>query len=145
MPHFKSVAEALAAFDPWPWTYFHPRRDKRIACQGTGELLVVPEFFSLMDRLRKEFGRPIIVNSWYRSAEYNALISKTGPAGPHTKAAVDIAIYGALALELANIAFRLGFTGFGWKQHGPHRARFLHLDTLGDRISGPRPWIWTYP
>lgn len=145
MPLFKSVDEALAAFDPWPWKYFHPERDRRMACQGTGELFIAPEFFDRMERLREEFGRAIIVNSWYRSPEYNALVSKTGLIGPHTKAAVDVSVYGSLALELANIAYRVGFTGFGWKQHGPHRGRFLHLDALENDISGPRRWAWSYP
>lgn len=142
---FNSVAEAVESFRPWPWKYFHPERDGNMACRGTGRIVIIPRFMHLMDQLRERFGRPIGINSWYRSPEHNAAVSSTGVDGPHTTGeAVDIPIYGALALELANIAFRLEFTGFGWKQHGPHRARFLHLDTLSDRVSSPRPWIWSY-
>ena len=146
MQAFTSVAEALKSFDPWPWKYFHPERDRSMACRGTGRLIIVPRFMHLMDELRERFGRPIRINSWYRTPEYNAKVSSTGSTGPHTTGeAVDIAVYGGHADEMVVIAHKLGFTGFGWKQHGPHQRRFLHLDALGDGTPGPRPWVWTYP
>lgn len=116
-----------------------------MACKGTGRIIIVPDFLTLMDELREEFGRPIRINSWYRSPEYNAEVSATGLSGPHTTGrAVDVRIYGGLAMELATIAYELGMTGFGWKQTGPYAGRFLHLDNLENSPSSPRAWTWTY-
>ena len=146
MHSFNSVAEAIESFRPWPWKYFHPDRDRKMACRGTGRIVIVPRFMHLMDQLRERFGRPIQINSWYRSPEHNAAVSKkTGVDGPHTTGeAVDISIYGDLALRLAAIAYELGFAGFGWKQTGVRSGRFLHLDCLDPSARHPRPWVWTY-
>ena len=140
---FNSAQEALAAYPRgWPWEHFLPHE---IACKGDGTLMVVPAFMERMSELRGRSGRAIIVKSWYRSPWYNDKVSTTGLDGPHTTGrAVDVLVFGGDALELFILAHEVGFTGFGAKQKGPAGQRFLHLDDVAAKPSGPRPWIWTY-
>lgn len=57
--------------------------------------------------------------------------------GTHSRGiAVDIAISGADALRLLDLALELGFTGVGVQQKG--EGRFLHLDTR-DTLA-----LWSY-
>ena len=137
---FSSVAEALAAYPTWPWEFFRP---EEIACKESGTLIIVPEFMNKMDDLRRRIGKPIVINSWYRSPEHNAAVSTTGLTGPHTTGrAVDISELGEDALLLTVYGYELGFTGFGWKQKGG--GRFVHMDDLLAATNRPRPWTWTY-
>ena len=125
----------------WPWFNFTPQE---MRCKGTGQVKVSPDFMNKLQALRERLGFALPVTSGYRSPAYNAEVSKTGPTGPHTTGcACDIAIYGERAYLLMAWAVDFGFTGIGWKQHGPRSQRFIHIDDLpGPEY--PRPWIWTY-
>jgi zinc D-Ala-D-Ala carboxypeptidase len=134
-------ATALAA-GAWRWPHIDPA--KEWACKGTGRLVYDPEFLDLFERMRTKFGRPLIINSGYRSPEHNRQVADTGDAGPHTTArAVDVRIYGGYAHELLALALSLGFTGIGVQQKGAIESRYLHLDILR-APDFPRPMIWTY-
>lgn len=113
---------------------------------GKSPVLIIPEFVDKMQHLRDLCGFPLTVTSWYRSPEYNDKVSSTGKTGPHTTGrAVDIEILGDKALILIEHAIDLGFTGIGVSQKGPHRKRFIHLDTLENgETPGPRRWLWSY-
>ena len=103
------------------------------------------DFVAKLDLLREACGFPLIVSSGYRSPAYNAKVSSTGRAGPHTTGrAVDLKVKGLQAWQVIYHAQRLGFTGIGVKQHGGHGTRFIHLDDLPRTKSRPRPWIWSY-
>jgi uncharacterized protein YcbK (DUF882 family) len=130
--------------DDWSWANFTPRE---MACKGTGRLVVETEFLDRLQMLRTMFDRPLIVNSGYRTPEYNVKVSKTWLDGPHTTArAVDVRVYGSHAAELIALAQGLGFTGIGVSQGAstPFAQRFLHLDDLPVGGRHPRPWIWSY-
>jgi hypothetical protein len=126
-------------------------------CNGTGKLPwddgldkdQFMAFLELLEAIRKEWGsRPIVVNSFYRSPEYNNEISSTGPTGPHTGRAggfaVDVGVSGGSALDLIQVAREVNLTnvqpiqGIGIKGTGPHAKRFVHLDNL------PRKALWSY-
>ena len=112
-------------------------------CGGTERM--DEDFVLRLDDLRKALGKPIIITSGYRCPEHNDAVSSTGRKGPHTTGkAVDIAVYGRDAFTIIRLALERGFTGLGFKQHGPHGQRFMHLDTLSDHGHPPRPWVWTY-
>lgn len=96
----------------------------------------------LMEIIRVDFDRPMIVTSAYRCPEYNDEISSTGLNGPHTTGkAMDIKIYGSDALDLLHWSLYHGITGVGIKQSGNYEKRFIHLDTIQNDY---RPGIWTY-
>ena len=112
--------------------------------------------------LRQDYYNDImIVSSGYRSPDYNDKVSNTGRAGPHTSGkAMDIKICGGDAYRFLSAVWAINeeipvtplgknypsiFTGIGISQRGPHKSRFIHLDSLtDDETEGPRPWIWSY-
>lgn len=100
------------------------------------------EFINRLNKLREEFGKPLIINSGYRSPEHPIEYIKKSP-GAHTSGkACDINIARREALKLLKLAIKLEFTGFGINQKGDNR--FLHLDTLESSSERPRPTIWSY-
>lgn len=115
-----------------------------LSCSCCGVNKMKPETIARLDRLRELYGFPLVLSSAFRCPKHNAEVSSTGDAGPHTTGqAVDIVVRGAEGLTLMGIAQRLGFTGFGVKQHGG--SRYLHLDDLPAAEGRPRPWLWSYP
>ncbi len=125
----------------WPWFNFTPQE---MACHGTGQVKVDPDFMGKLQALRERLGFALPITSGYRSPEHNAKVSQTGLTGPHTTGrAVDIAIYGERAYLLMAWAADFGFTGIGWKQRGSFSQRFIHLDDLTSP-DWPRPGIWSY-
>ena len=117
-----------------------------LACRGSGECKMDQDYMELLQQLRTEFDRPMVITSGYRSPDYNIKVSKTGSHGPHTTGrAVDVLISGKDAVRLFAMAQQMGMTGFGWNQKGPRNKRFIHLDNLPN-IDGkqPRPHVWTY-
>jgi hypothetical protein len=129
--------------DFWQWPHIDPV--KEWACKGTGKIVVETDFLDRLEALRKTVGHPLIINSGYRSPEYNNRVAETGTTGPHTTGrAVDIRIYGPRALNLVFHAVRLGFQGIGLSQKGPFANRFVHLDDLPGDGDTPRPFVWTY-
>lgn len=108
-------------------------------CKETGENEMQPEFMERLQRVRTRYGKPMRVNSGYRSPQHSIEVRKSKP-GTHTKGrAVDIGSNGQEAYQIAKIAFEEGFTGIGIAQKG--NLRFVHLDDLED---GPRPNMWSY-
>lgn len=93
--------------------------------------------------LRKEYDRPMIVNSGYRCPKHNNNVSDTGFHGPHTMGvALDIRVAGSDQFDFVRLAINHGFRRFGMRQHGPWNLRFVHIDGLfGENY--PRVF-WTY-
>lgn len=103
-------------------------------------------FMGKVERIRVRYAKPLKVNSAHRCPRHNANVSSTGADGPHTtRHAIDFGVSGADAKRLAAIAEEEGMTGIGYKQHGPHAKRFVHLDDLPNALGQPRPWVWSYP
>lgn len=113
-----------------------------LSCHGSGACEMNEAFMDKLQELRDLYGKPMIVTSGYRSPAYNAKVSGTGTTGPHTTGkAADIAVSGMDAYLLAQLAFKMNFTGIGISQKGP--KRFIHLDMLAPPAF-PRPAVWTY-
>lgn len=97
-----------------------------------------------LQELRDTMGHALKINSAYRCPKHNAKVSSTGENGPHTKGAFDIGVAGDEALRLIAAARKVGFTGIGVSQKGPHGRRFIHVDALPNEPGQPRPWLWSY-
>lgn len=137
---YNSAADIPAG--AWLWPHVSPA--KEWADHASGKIVVETEFLDKFEKLRAMFGRPLPINSGYRTPEHNQEVSDTGATGPHTTGrACDIRIYGAYALELLGLAQGLGYTGFGLQQKGELASRYIHLDDL-EAPDFPRPTIWTY-
>lgn len=107
---------------------------------GSGANMVC-EYLRKLDELRELCGFPLVVNSGYRSPEYNNRVSGSGLTGPHTTGkAADFAIdTSQKRYIILKHAFDLGFTGIGVGKS------FVHLDTLDDSDEFTmRPNVWTY-
>lgn len=124
---------------PVAWRYF-TLAEVQCRC-GCCACQVDAAFMARLDALRHALQHPLIVSSGYRCPTHNTRVSTTGPDGPHTTGrAVDLAVYGSLAVRVLDVALRLGFTGIGVQQKGHYPSRFIHLDDL------PREptWVWSY-
>jgi uncharacterized protein YcbK (DUF882 family) len=123
------------------WNYFSV---DELKCKGTDECEMDEGFMKKLEALRHEFNEPMIVSSGYRHESYNQVIGGAKNS-PHLYGkAVDVVISGKSAYRLMKLAIQYGFTGIGVSQRGPHEKRFLHIDTMENSDTHPRPWIWSY-
>lgn len=82
------------------------------------------------------------ISSGYRCPKHPIEAAKPTPGAHASGMAADIALQGADAHRLLQLALELGFTGIGVQQKGS--GRFLHLDTLPNSLATPRPTVWSY-
>lgn len=117
----------------WRWPDFSPAE---IACRGTGKLIVVEDSLDKLQALRGKLGRPMIVNSGYRSPEHNRRVNGA-PNSMHLEGrAFDISMANHDPAEFIKAARAAGFTGFGTYP----RSNFVHIDT-----GTPRSWGEPFP
>jgi zinc D-Ala-D-Ala carboxypeptidase len=109
--------------------------DKETKCKHCGEIKVNEFFGAKMDELRKAYGQPIHINSWYRCPMHDSAI---GGKGEHTHGtACDIKISGSRErFVLLSLALKLGFNRIGVAKG------FLHL-SVGTPGYSPAV-LWTY-
>ena len=123
------------------WIYF---TEQELACKGTDECDMHPEFMEKLIAVREDYNQPMIITSGYRHLAYNDTIGGAKNS-PHLYGrAVDVKVAGGDALRLIGAALRHGMTGVGVKQRGEHDRRFIHLDDMPQSDTHPRPWIWSY-
>ena len=95
------------------------------------------EFMRMLQALRDQIGTMLVTSGFRCDAHNNDVI--TVKNGPHTLAkAADILISGERAMLLFEKARQIGFSGIGLSQKGPHKDRFVDLDTK------PRVALWSY-
>ena len=113
-------------------------------CSHTGTENMDQDFIDKLNILRDTYGKPMTVSSGYRDSTHPVEAVKKDPTtGAHVSGkAADILIERGNAFKLLSLAFLIGFTGIGVNQKGG--ARFLHLDTLENSPTRPRPTIWSY-
>lgn len=122
----------MERIDRWDFLRFFKRAEFNSPdALGSGEMMNTRLIFGL-DALRAVLGRPLVINSGYRTKRHNTAI-KGAPASAHlTGEAVDISTAGWPKEDRAKLiayALKLGFTGIGVG------ATFIHLD-----IKGRRSW-----
>jgi zinc D-Ala-D-Ala carboxypeptidase len=112
-------------------------------CKHTGKDGMHPEFMDRLQALRVKYARPMKITSAYRHETHPVEAKKRTP-GAHTKGrAVDVAVLGADAYRLVQLATEFGFTGIGVSQK-PDGARFIHLDDVTSKDGFARPALWSY-
>lgn len=109
----------------WRWPNFTP---KEIACKGDGMILIDEPSLDKLQKMRVALGRPMIINSAYRSPEYNKSIGGA-PKSQHMQGkAFDIRITDQVSRgDIHHYAKLAGFTGFG------DYNSFVHIDTGPER------------
>lgn len=104
----------------WRWPHFKP---SEIACKGDGSLTVDEPSLDKLEAVRKALGKPMILNSAYRSEAHNKAIGGSPNSQHRLGKAFDVALKGISRTELLKAAKAAGFTGIG------HYDSFMHLDT----------------
>ena len=78
-----------------------------------------------LQKLRDRIKKPIIINSGFRTEEWNKKVGGS-PRSQHLQGkAVDIMVYGMKPTELAKYAEEIGFDGIGTYKN------FIHVDVRG--------------
>ncbi|MEM7428629.1 MAG: N-acetylmuramidase domain-containing protein [Pseudomonadota bacterium] len=90
-------------------------------------IIVVPEALDALQALRREWGRPITINSGYRSPAYNSRIGGAAQSKHMDGIAFDCAMPAEDQAEFIAMAERHGFNGIG------AYSTFVHIDTRPDR------------
>jgi hypothetical protein len=112
--------------------------------------------FDILDELRKEVGKPIRINSGFRSVEHQEVLRKTNKGAvansPHTWGlAIDVDTvsngesdaYAKLILQIAkekNIDVRVG-----WQQYKKFHETFVHFDVAPEMFGKGKIWEQQVP
>lgn len=137
---FKSYKDVDLAIH-WRWPNFTP---EEIACRGTGKLVIHAAAMDKLQHLRTLVGKPLILNSAYRSPEHNKRVG--GEANSYHMAKRTYEGEGVMAFDvsMANhepyafmaLAKKAGFRGFGqYPLTKDGRRNFVHIDN-----GPPRTW-----
>jgi len=126
--HFREVPERL-----WRWPDFSPAE---IACRGTGQLKLHPEALDALQALRDRLGKPLIVNSAYRSPEHNRAVGGAKRSKHMDGTAFDISMANHDPDSFERAAREVGFLGFGTYP----RSNFMHVD-----LGPARQWGVAFP
>lgn len=114
--------------DKWPWPNFTPQE---IACRGTGKLLVNDRAMDMLQTLRDRLGKPMKINSGYRSPEHNSAVGGA-PQSKHMQGiAFDVSMAGHDPQIFMATARAAGFKGIG---EYPVLG-FCHIDARRDAAS----------
>ena len=124
----------------WP----HFAKDELYNSHWCDEHLMEDTFMDKLEDLRIAYGKPMVINSAYRTADHNEHIGGSKNSAHISGRAVDVKIDNvADAFKLTQLAMGRGFTGIGVKETGDHDTRFIHLDDMPNGIH-PRPAMWSY-
>ena len=98
---------------------------KEFRCKdGTEEFLYCPNLIEVLEIIRKSLKAPVIINSGYRTPEWNAKIGGAKCSYHMKGMAADIAVKGHTTKEVAEIASRILGNHGGVIQY----TNFVHVD-----------------
>lgn len=99
---------------------------------GADTVLIDMLLIEYLEKIRAHFGKPIHINSGYRTPEHNAKVGGVKNSY-HTKGrAADIVVQGVKSLDVARFAETFVCGGVGWYE----AKSFTHIDTR------PRHVLW---
>ena len=102
---------------------------KEFACNdGSDNILISPDLVDLLEYIRCHFDRPVIINSAYRTAEYNKKIGGVANSQHVLGTAADIVVQGITAAAVYSYADQINPTGGVGKY-----ATFTHVDVRDGR------------
>lgn len=124
------------------WSKYQNFSASEFSCSHCGANEMKPEFMDRLQMLRTAYNKPMKVTSGYRCPKHPIEAAKASSGAHSSGMAADIAVQGAEAHRLLQLALEMGFTGIG--VHQKNTGRFLHLDLIESSPSTPRPTIWSY-
>lgn len=105
------------------WPNFRP---SEFACRGSGLVPTAKQFFDSLDclqALRRAHGKPLFINSAYRSPKYNKSIGGASRSQHPLGRAFDVSIGNLDPFAFEELAISYGFQGIG------RYKTFIHIDT----------------
>ena len=107
-------------------------RVREFACKdGSDKILIDDDLVIVLQKIRIHFGKPVTINSGYRTASYNAKIGGS-PNSQHLNGkAADIRVSDVTPLAVAQYAEIIGVGGIGHAPAG--QGNFVHVDTRAAR------------
>lgn len=106
---------------------------KEYACKdGSDMILIDPQLVLILQQIRDYFGKPITINSAYRTASYNKKIGGTTNSRHVKGMAADISVKGISPAEVAKFAETLGVKGIGLYETSSD-GYFVHIDTRSNK------------
>lgn len=123
----KGIIEYSKKLDGENFFYINGRKSnfkiKEFACKdGSDKILVDCELVEKLQIMRKHFGRPLIINSAYRTIEHNKAVGGACDSRHLFGTAADIYISGVTMKEIADFAKAIDFRGVGTYKN------FVHVD-----------------
>lgn len=119
-------------------TQMHDRRGVKSAYPGAGYKEVKREVWEKLTVVARELGRELLINSAYRSPEYNAALNGSASRSRHMSGeAIDVSVDGLSDDEIRKfiaISSGIGFGGIGG--YGGSNPYMIHVDLSGRRIWG---------
>lgn len=112
---------ALYPMSAWRWPDFSPQE---MASRGDGELMIDELAMDRLQALRTKLGKPLIVNSAYRSEAHNKRVKGAKNSQHRLAKAFDIRMDNHNPHAFERAARECGFSGFG---HYP-KSGFMHID-----------------
>lgn len=101
-----------------------------------------PEFLHILQIIRTEYGKPMIISSGYRDSTHPDEAKKKTPGEHFYGLAADIKVSGVDAQKLISIAYKNGIRRIGISQN-PNTGYFVHLG-YGDKLEIFHEATWTY-
>lgn len=117
-------AKALSDYQMRLWQELWPNfQPQEMACHGDGLLMIDVDAMCRLQHLRDMLGKPMHINSAYRSPAYNLKIDGAKKS-EHLKArAYDCRTYNLDRADYVKLAKEAGFNGIGYY------PSFIHIDT----------------
>ena len=108
----------------WKWKYF---TRKELSSKDDGSFLINEDALNKLERMRNIIGKPLIINSAYRSLAHNKAVKGSANSMHVQGRAFDVSIKGHNPVALYQAALDAGFAGFGFAR------TYLHVDTGNKR------------
>ena len=117
----------------WRWPNFSP---EEMACRGTGRLMIVPSAMDKLQALRDRLGKPLIVNSAYRSLEHNRRVGGAKRSKHMEGIAFDVRMDNLDPDVYITAALSVGFNAIGTYP----KQNFVHVDARPNRANWGKPF-----
>lgn len=92
---------------------------------GSTTIILNPKLIAMLEKLRIKAGKPLIINSAYRTPTYNKRVGGAKNSQHMVGNAADIVIKGMTVEQVAKMAEEIGFDGIG------RYDSFTHVDVRG--------------
>ena len=104
---------------------------REFACNdGSDTVLIDDKLAELLENIRDKFGKPVHINSAYRTPAYNAKVGGVSNSYHVKGMAADIVVSGVSSKRVAQYAETLNCGGIGWYEG----KKFVHIDTRSKRV-----------